>query len=568
MDTDEDTRAQLTQLAAGFVAFLFGFMTPGSLLWLAGHFHAGFRSLPYIALGMLAGATTLPFSLVPCLRRIDVIGPPGSASWARMAGRRWARALPLQAGCCWLWLSYDFWWPWIVLGLFALVAWDYWYHLHVFQSDRRRHHWVHGGLALIGCVALPGVMVLLQGLLILALVPQLSKSRWVVSTVAEGVRAEPIFAHLSDPHFTTGSKLTYEGRVAGQAYFAEYAERIVEIGPRFVLITGDITDGGNVEQWEVAMKHLSGLAAKVPVVLVPGNHDLSTAYNPTNKAVLRSLSAQRYLFLDAVGTLTPDVRTHRGDRVGDFVSSLAPDSRIREEREARVVEATKDHWIESMPDRGPPRMIRVQGKTRELAERLITEGEVEVELRSSGVTDAVWSDLLPLAWRCPSSKTLVLILDSNGATSPHLGESAIGSFGAQVERVKDVFESHRGDPTIRRVVVAAHHPLWRPRFESRPGIEQIWDSGVLSVKPSESLGLLNVLEESAIPAAPYSNGRLYVCGHRHEHLVGTLVGWQMLEAPTLHPKGHPNRGFDVVSRITDDKDEARDSTIVRWNDVR
>lgn len=79
------------------------------------------------------------------------------------------------------------------------------------------------------------------------------------------------FAHISDLHIDLGERAT------------ERARRLIGALRRMpgldaVLVTGDIADHGTAEEYAVARELLSALT--VPVLVLPGNHDVRASFGP------------------------------------------------------------------------------------------------------------------------------------------------------------------------------------------------------------------------------------------------------------------------------------------------
>ena len=87
-------------------------------------------------------------------------------------------------------------------------------------------------------------------------------------------RAQPtVVAQLTDPHILdAGEQLG--GRIDTAGYLRAAVAHVNGLRPQpaLVIITGDLTDEGSIEQYEHLAALLEPLAA--PFVLLPGNHDL------------------------------------------------------------------------------------------------------------------------------------------------------------------------------------------------------------------------------------------------------------------------------------------------------
>lgn len=73
-----------------------------------------------------------------------------------------------------------------------------------------------------------------------------------------------LLAQLSDTHFNMGAR-NVERVERVMAFLAELPQR-----PDLILVTGDIADEGEVEEYQQAR---AALAADIPVLVLPGNHD-------------------------------------------------------------------------------------------------------------------------------------------------------------------------------------------------------------------------------------------------------------------------------------------------------
>ncbi|WP_297623070.1 metallophosphoesterase [Nocardia sp.] len=73
-----------------------------------------------------------------------------------------------------------------------------------------------------------------------------------------------LLAQLSDTHFNMGAR-NNERAERVMAYLAELPQR-----PDVIIVTGDIADEGEIEEYQQAR---NALVADVPVVIMPGNHD-------------------------------------------------------------------------------------------------------------------------------------------------------------------------------------------------------------------------------------------------------------------------------------------------------
>lgn len=86
-----------------------------------------------------------------------------------------------------------------------------------------------------------------------------------------------LIAHLSDPHVRPDGVL-YHGIVDSNAQFAAAIAHVNALDPRpdLVVLSGDLVDHGQAEEYDKLVRLLAPLA--VPVLAIPGNHDEREAF--------------------------------------------------------------------------------------------------------------------------------------------------------------------------------------------------------------------------------------------------------------------------------------------------
>src|SRR6266480_1704160 len=105
-----------------------------------------------------------------------------------------------------------------------------------------------------------------------------------------------MFVHISDLHLVGEEiKSTYDGSEPGNSYLPDMLAAIAQANPAYLLISGDITDRGFVDQWSNAIRYLSPIATGIPVILAPGNHDLSNAFEGDLADVTPETRMQRFV---------------------------------------------------------------------------------------------------------------------------------------------------------------------------------------------------------------------------------------------------------------------------------
>ena len=86
-----------------------------------------------------------------------------------------------------------------------------------------------------------------------------------------------LIAHLSDPHVRPDGEL-YQGVVDSNAQFAAAITHVNALDPRpdLVLLSGDLVDHGQADEYAMLARLLAGL--EIPVLAIPGNHDEREAF--------------------------------------------------------------------------------------------------------------------------------------------------------------------------------------------------------------------------------------------------------------------------------------------------
>jgi serine/threonine-protein phosphatase CPPED1 len=106
------------------------------------------------------------------------------------------------------------------------------------------------------------------------------------ATPAPGEFKPFVFLHAGDPEIGSPD-------LAGTAArFASLARRADAHGAAFVIVSGDVTHDSSAEQWEAVRKALRQF--KVPVHMVPGNHDFESARKRAD--FRREIGAEHYVF--------------------------------------------------------------------------------------------------------------------------------------------------------------------------------------------------------------------------------------------------------------------------------
>src|SRR2546430_2611390 len=92
----------------------------------------------------------------------------------------------------------------------------------------------------------------------------------------EVVEKEPVvLTHISDLHITNET-LTKDGKQPGNRRLPTLLQKINALKPRYLVLSGDLTDEGKPDQWATLGGILEwNLSPGVRIVIAPGNHDLN-----------------------------------------------------------------------------------------------------------------------------------------------------------------------------------------------------------------------------------------------------------------------------------------------------
>lgn len=355
----------------------------------------------------------------------------------------------------------------------------------------------------LGCagavLSAPG-LVLVDGLRNLAQFPQI---REAVNQKGEfpstPTPADIEFVHLSDLHLTGSvDENTIEGNPSGDGFLPSYVEQVAKLGPRMTLISGDMTDGGDLHQWRAVSAALQPLGRKTKIICAPGNHDLSTAYSREPESRANSEPARLAWFLHLQALLDqdrpdlPPVMTTQGVALQKAVQALGGPGNPFLKSEPRAAEAPAGR-----PDRA-----------------------------------TFADDYFPLQWHSPDGKSHVYILNSTTHPRSHLGTSAVGSFGDwQLGRLKKHVEHDSAQKSTQCIIFLFHHPIARPPVVERAAT--LFGYGTLALDPADSQTMFHYLWgwQQAMPSKSW-----IVCyGHRHERHYGMADGLHVVEAPNLTP---------------------------------
>lgn len=303
--------------------------------------------------------------------------------------------------------------------------------------------------------------------------------RWLRPRIS-GTSIHSPCVHLSDLHVTTqGSPPIQDHGLSAEDLLATlHREVATASGP--IALTGDITDAGTREEWRIALATIEAArganAPAVPVLLVPGNHDLfpyMQEFGPTRSALglgTRLVSLRKLRFLEATARLCPQLRM-ADDAETPLVDKL-------------LANAT--------------------------ALRAFVSGEDGLKK----VVDDLWDSCFPL--HCVVGLQAFIILDTNRPAMSFI-TAAFGEVTTPVWRRLDKLLLRLTSRPRLQVVVLGHHHLYTP-LERRT----LWLAKWLEIVSRRNL--LKLLSREA---------DFYLHGHRHVAFKFKVERLNIVSAPSL-----------------------------------
>lgn len=418
-------------------------------------------------------------------------------------------------------------------------------------------------LILTGAVfALAPTATLLQGYVTWASLMQTYAEPWPECPK----NGEWLIAHLSDSHVSAGLD-TADGGVPGQNGLTEILSSVSLARPSFIVLSGDVTDRGSAWEWEEAVRRIGAVSSDSRVVLVPGNHDLSIAYEEQGSADFDALgaglSAARHRrlhlgrYIAAQARLFPGLKTTTGATFGDLAAAASREPASTELSHAlKQINPCFTNCVLATAGEG--------GKSRgtfrdctDICEKRFPDELATIE--SLGAFEEQWDEasIFPASFVDSAAGIAILAINSAPPSADSLGESAIGEVDdLQIARARSWFENLT--PAVTTVGVTLHHTLVRrerDRFTGPTkakikeqgffvalGRSDWWAYSLLRHQPAQARKFLELLLEFA-----GERRILILWGHRHDRSyerLGATHGVFALEAPnTGDPKG---RGYFLV----------------------
>lgn len=339
----------------------------------------------------------------------------------------------------------------------------------------------------------------------------------------------PLLVHISDTHFIgTEQGKTREGNDWDVTIVEKVRTRILELRPRFVILSGDVTDRGTKAQWAQAEKVLLAPLRDhgIQLILVAGNHDLQPFFEDEPNA---EPHIQLVNFVKAQALSNGAFSTPHAKPFAELVSQWKPPPPELADQHKKV----REEWGKCTE--ACSAMFDIRGGLRGcLYGCEMTFKEAAAKLpplppsfeQAIGESCEAWH---PLEFFDPETNTLFLTLCSCVRLVHSAGTNAVGEVGsAQLDRLK-----HRLNAIpegTRDVFVVLHHPVVK-RPGDRYGFPAHFTWKALSASSAfEFATLPNLVDESRAivnelrsVAQKYPKTRIHLAfGHRHGEFLGKV----------------------------------------------
>jgi 3',5'-cyclic AMP phosphodiesterase CpdA len=378
------------------------------------------------------------------------------------------------------------------------------------------------------------------------------------------VAGRNLFVDLSDLHLVSSPReKTNDGSVPGNAFFSSRLKLAEKFMPKYLFLTGDITDTGSVDQWEIAWESLKDLPDSTKVLMVPGNHDQNEAFisTPISLDEARHLTSVSVFdskiarFFRVQARLFPEIRSASGELLSRVVMNAPP---IVDPDKWVKAEKFFDEKVGVCMQNEPSEHLSLLRVKCQRGVRQLFPDQIRA-LTTVEQSDDYWSEIkrtsFPLYLIDTDSKTAVFLIGSGLSDSDSIGANAIGMFeDRQIQNLR--IEIRSAPPDTRHFLFLLHHPITRPSDEapSLPYLKDLtldtfmdsnwWAYGFLHTNVSSANMALDAINEE-LQRFPAADGYV-IFGHRHKRSLGVLGRLTFVEAPNVAAPS-PNRGVYVGS---------------------
>jgi 3',5'-cyclic AMP phosphodiesterase CpdA len=358
---------------------------------------------------------------------------------------------------------------------------------------------------------------------------------------ANARQASILFAHLSDLHIVARDKdKTQEGSTPGNEVLPSLLSIVEAHNPRYLMITGDITDSGAFDEWEIAKANLGKIAGKTRIILCPGNHDFSLAFetkmleHPDDWEASTHARLPRFVQLQA--SLYGGMTTAAGKTVSRIVQSAPPrpDPEMRKDAEQMLHACVKrcQEFTDQPAKMFTPCMRRCESDLGPSLE------PIRKQVEWAKYWMAVSEDLFPLVELDQADQVAVISMASSIKAGVSIGTNAIGRMDdAQLGRLRTILRNLPTD--VRTIIFLYHHPITAIENEvdvplTKHDIASIQDTirwaDAFLRHDSEQAQTIGDLIAEELARRPATNA-VFLFGHRHRMSLGTWRNIVFEEAP-------------------------------------
>jgi 3',5'-cyclic AMP phosphodiesterase CpdA len=316
--------------------------------------------------------------------------------------------------------------------------------------------------------------------------------------------------------------------------------------PNYLVVTGDITDSGSAAEWNHAQALLSAVPRDIRVILAPGNHDFSLAFESSSERTANDYEPTTHSrvprFLALQSALFGDVRTSHDEKVSDIVRSAPPlpdaTERLRAANElASCVDVTAAMYTEP-GHHAQARAAATDACEKKLGSRL---EPINMQARWQRYWNAASQDVFPLYYIDETRRVAFISMASSTQGDTEIGTNAIGYMDSkQYSNLGKLLKAV--PPTITSFVFLYHHPITALDAEATVTADLsslfalqdsvLWANALLRHDIKQANNIRESIE-SELAKRPAARA-FFLFGHRHRQTLGTLRNISFVEAPNAY----------------------------------
>ena len=349
------------------------------------------------------------------------------------------------------------------------------------------------------------------------------------------------FAQLSDLHIVGTGSRTRDNSRSGDIDFPDAISTVHSVHPEFVFVTGDMTDGGEENEWSVVTAALQKLSTTSFVVMSPGNHDMNLIFqlNYVMHDYVSSETRRIQRFFVSQTKLNPRLATSVGVPLARVVAESPQDpSQIDLEQER--ARASRCMWSCESVD------PLVQVSTIACKTQCASDAQDAKKYPSFGRIASIeeyWQNVgrqssFPLIER--HDRRVVIVLGTVFTAPTIVGQNALGGLDSnQLGRFDEILQTL--SPDTKEIYILAHHPFTRPddeKLEIPPMLSlsawynsKLFAYSLLGHDSEQARKVVSLIDRTA--AAHPTMEFFILFGHRHTRSLARRDNVIFLESPNL-----------------------------------